>query len=98
MKLFISAPARKDLTEIEEYIGKDNPQAAVDFVRRLIERCNDLSQFPGSGRRQDHVRSGYRSITEGDYVIFYLLPTVDVVEIVRVIHGKRDLGKAFKDF
>jgi toxin ParE1/3/4 len=97
VKLRISSPAREDLREIEAYIGKDNPKEAVDFVRRLIERCNDLIQFPGSGRRRDDVRSGYRSVTEGDYLIFYLLPMADVVQIVRVIHAKRDLGKALYD-
>ncbi len=99
MKLRISSLARDDLREIEEYIGKDNSKAAVDFVQRLIERCNYAAQFPGSGRRRDDVRSGYRSVTEGDYVIFYFLSAAaaDVVEIVRVIHAKRDLGNALKD-
>lgn len=66
MKLVISTRAREDLRKLEEYIGADNPQAAVDFVERIIERCEPLAQFPNSGRKQDGFRAGYRSVTEGD--------------------------------
>ncbi len=38
MKLVISPKARDDLLEIEEYIGTDNPRAALDFVSKIAER------------------------------------------------------------
>lgn len=94
MKLIISTKAAADLREIEEYIGADNPRAAVNFVARLKERCNELIRFPGLGRRCESIALGYRSVSEGDYVIFYRMPAANTVEVVRVMHGKRDLGKA----
>lgn len=39
----------------------------------------------------------YRSVTEGDYVILYRLVSESELEIVRVVHCKRDLGKALKE-
>jgi toxin ParE1/3/4 len=97
LKLIISTKAAADLQEIEEYIGADNPAAAANFVAGLTERCKELIRFPGLGRKREEVEPGYRSVTEGDYVIFYLVPAADRIEIVRVIHGKRDLGGALKD-
>ena len=53
--------------------------------------------FPGVGRKWDEIKPGYRSISEGEYVIFYRLKTDDAVEVMRIVHGKRDLGKALSD-
>jgi plasmid stabilization system protein ParE len=47
VKLVVTAQAREDLAEIEEYIGKDSPKAGVDFVNRLAERFHELCAMPG---------------------------------------------------
>lgn len=96
-QLFFAKRALQDFQEIHDYIAKDNAGAALQFVKRLHERCSELAQFPGIGRRRDDVRSGYRSITEGDYIIFYLVPSAKAIEIVPVIHAKQDLDTALKD-
>jgi toxin ParE1/3/4 len=96
-RLSFAERALQDLQEIHDYIARDNADAALHFIERLQERCNELAQFPATGRRREEVRSGYRSVTVGDYVIFYLCRSADAVEIVRVIHAKRDLGKSLKD-
>jgi len=49
------------------------------------------------GRKRDEIRPGYRSFTEGDYVILYRLLGAEQLEIVRVIHGKRHMGNALND-
>ncbi len=97
MKLRINQKAEEDLRQIEEYIGEDNPNAAVKFVVRLTERFMALVEFPGLGRKRDEVRMGYRSVTEGDYVILYRRLNDQELEIVRVIHGRRELGKALDE-
>ena len=96
MKLVISPKAREDLLEIDKYIGTDNPRAALNFVSRIVERCRLVAQFPGAGRKRDEIKHGYRSLTQGDYIILYMvLP--EAVEIQRVIHESRNLGNALKD-
>ncbi|MDP3508279.1 MAG: type II toxin-antitoxin system RelE/ParE family toxin [Candidatus Melainabacteria bacterium] len=89
--------AREDFLEIGDYIAKDNPIAALDFVHRLQERCTLLTDHPASGRKRDEIEPAMRSATEGEYVIFYrALP--DGIEVIRIIHSKRDLGKvSFSD-
>lgn len=89
--------AREDFLNIGDYIAKDNPIAAFDFVHRLQERCISLAVHPGTGRKRGEIEPTMRSATEGEYVIFYrALP--DGIEVIRVIHSKRDLGKiSFSD-
>ncbi len=81
MKLCINQKAEEDLRQIEEYIGEDNPNAAVKFVSRLTERFMAVVEFPGIGRKRDEVKAGYRSVTEGDYVILYRQLTTVRIEI-----------------
>lgn len=95
MKLIVAPEAQEELREIESYIAEDNPKAAVEFVGRLTERFQALIDFPGMGRKRDDIRAGYRSIREGDYLIFYRVSR-DVVEVTHVLHGRRDLPKAFE--
>lgn len=84
--------AQEDLTEIGDYISKDNPSAALNFINRIKERCTALTNCPGTGRKRDEIIQNLRSATEGDYVIFYHAIT-DGIEILRIIHSKRDINK-----
>jgi toxin ParE1/3/4 len=96
VKLIVSPQAAHELREIEEYIGRDNPQAAVKFVGRLTERFDELVHFSGIGQKRDEIKVGYRSVSEGEYGIFYQVLNVnekDALMIMRVIHSKRDVTK-----
>jgi toxin ParE1/3/4 len=97
IRLSFAQRALKDFEEIHDYIARDNVDAALNFIGRLRKRCIELAEFPGIGRRREELRSGYRSLTEGDYVILYRLPRVGIVEIVRVLHAKRDIRKALRE-
>jgi toxin ParE1/3/4 len=92
--LVISPAFESDLESIADFIARDDVNAAIAFVEKLRRRCNDLLAFPNIGRKRDEVRLGYRSVTEGDYVIFYRIGTEADIVVMRVIHSKRDLGKA----
>jgi toxin ParE1/3/4 len=96
VKVILSPGALADLREIGDFIRQHNLDAAASFVARLKARCVDLGTFPNAGRKRDEVKPGYRSVAEGDYLIFYQVYE-NAVEILHVIHGKRDLGKALKD-
>lgn len=94
IRLSFSERALLDLEEIHDYIADDNVTAALNFINRLKSRCSELTSFPGIGRKREEIKTGYRSICEGEYVIFYRLKIADEIEIVRVVHGKRDLSNA----
>jgi toxin ParE1/3/4 len=87
---------RQDLRGIGSYIAQDNLPAAISFVERLLKRCRDLAEFPGTGRKRDDIKQGYKSATEGDYVVIFQ-PKQGEIVIVRILHGKQDVGKAFSE-
>jgi addiction module RelE/StbE family toxin len=95
VKLAVTAQALEDLREIEEYIGKDNPKAAVSFVQRLADRFHELVEAPGVGRKRDDLASGLRSSRVSGHLIFYTVEGEKLI-VVHVLHGSRDLSKVFK--
>lgn len=92
MKLRVAKLAAHDLREIEDYIAQDNPVAAVNFVQKLTERFRILLDSPGIGRKRPEITTTMRSSSVGEYLILYR-PFKGGIEIVRVVHAKRDLGK-----
>lgn len=89
--LIFTALALRDFQDIHDYIAKDNPDAALEFIERLEKRCKRLCEMPGVGRKRDELRPNTRSATEGDYVLFYRKLNGGI-EILRVVHGKRDMS------
>lgn len=84
--------ASEDLIEIAEHIEGDAPEAAVRFVRRLLEAARSLEDLPRRGRRvTDLEPSGLRQILVEDYRLLYRIDDEGVVSIVAVVHGSRDL-------
>ena len=50
---------------------------------------------PGIGRARPELRPDLRSFAVGRYVIFYRA-TREGIEVVRVIHGMRDIDRIFE--
>ena len=97
MKRFVISPvARRDLREIWDYIGKENPTAADNLLESFHEKFEILVSMPEMGRQRDDVESGLRSFPVGRYLIFYNL-LEDAIEIVRVLHGSRNLDLVFSE-
>ena len=94
-ELRFSERARYDLIEIGNFIARDDTAAAAQFVSELEKRCLLLAARPFAGRARDELIPGLRSVPHGRYVIFYR-PTEDRVQIVRVLHGARDLPRALQ--
>jgi toxin ParE1/3/4 len=60
------------------------------FVDLIDQKFQALAGHPNPGRSRDELEEGLRSFPVGKYVIFYrAIP--EGVEIVRVLHGSRDL-------
>jgi toxin ParE1/3/4 len=83
--------ARGDLLDIWDYVASDNLENADRLVDTINKKCEMLARFPKMGRLRDEVLDSLRSFPVGNYVIFYR-PIEDGVEIVRVLHGKRDIS------
>jgi toxin ParE1/3/4 len=87
--------ARQDLDEIYTYIAQDDIDAADKHSQKLQARWRGLLDQPQMGTKRDDLEPNLRSVTEGNYVIFYRIVT-DGIEIVRVLHSSRDIEKIFQ--
>ncbi|MBR0782827.1 type II toxin-antitoxin system RelE/ParE family toxin [Bradyrhizobium iriomotense] len=89
---FRKAPqADLDLDSIWEFIASDSVRSADKQIARIGEIFEMLLENPLAGRERQELRAGLRSFPVGNYVIFYV-PLPDGVEIIRVMHGRQDIG------
>jgi toxin ParE1/3/4 len=89
--------AKQDLRDIWRGLAE---YSGLDFADRTLTNIESkfqlLAQFPSSGRVRDELLAGLRSYPAGDFVIFYrILETT--VEVVRVLHGRRDINIIFDE-
>ena len=89
--LIWSPLARDDLRDLVRFIARDNPDRAASFGFELIQRTENLSQFPELGRMVPERRDPrIREIVIRPYrVIYRLTPESQLVEVVRVWHAAR---------
>lgn len=92
-RLRLSKAFADDLDDIWGFIGVDSPLQADAFIRRLMKTCEQLAERPGIGRDRREFGKGYRSFVEGDFIILYR-PFPDGIEVMRIIHGARDIRNA----
>ncbi len=83
--------AVRDLDEMFDYILKDDHSAAISLLDRMENDISKLEDFPELGvvPKDDRLRlMGYRMLVVGVCIVFYVI-LGEIVEIRRVIHGKR---------
>ena len=64
-------------------------------LERIDRKFDELTRFPFIGRERSSLAPGLRSTLVGNYVIFYTAGT-DLITIVRVIDGRRDIDEEFR--
>jgi toxin ParE1/3/4 len=85
-----------DLAEIWAYVANDSAVAADVFAARIDDVLRTLARQPRMGRIRPELGKDFRSFVVARYVIFYL-PRANGIEIVRVLHGSRDIHAIFDD-
>jgi toxin ParE1/3/4 len=89
-----TAAAEQDLLSIWRYIAEDKPQAATRLIRTLDEKCALLAETPQLGPARPDIAPELRYFAVGSYLILYR-EVSNEVEIVRVLHGARNLNAIF---
>ena len=91
MKIKWTQEALDRLIEIEEYISKDSPSLAVQFVDQLIEHAEVVSDKPRIGRTIPELANpDIRELVFKKYRIVYRLQA-NCIEILTVFEGHRML-------
>jgi toxin ParE1/3/4 len=93
MRIVWSDVAEADLDDLYDYIARDVPYYAEQFVDRLIEAVGVLQDHPQLGRRvpEAEEREDVRELIFHSYRVIYLVEA-EHVHILTVIHASRDLG------
>ena len=92
------ASAWDDLAAIGDYIhsASGSRRVAARFVGELNRHCRNLGRLPGTlGRPRPELLPDIRSVPHGNYIIFFRY-VGDIVEIVNVIEGHRDVEAIFR--
>ncbi len=99
MKPFrIADKAQGDLASIWDFIAVENdaPEAADKVMNQFELVFRQLGKHPLIGRSSPEFGFDLRSFPQGNYIIVYR-PTADGVDIVRVLHGSRNMETLFED-
>jgi toxin ParE1/3/4 len=86
--------AQLDLLDIWLYESAKSTEVADRQIDEITSTYEKFLDFPEMGRSRDELFPGYRSFPKDQFVIFYRLIT-EGVEIIRVIHGARNLDEIF---
>ncbi|MGB3391429.1 MAG: type II toxin-antitoxin system RelE/ParE family toxin [Pseudaminobacter sp.] len=88
--IFRTPAAESDLIDIWVSIALDNRRAADQLLQEFENRFNQLADFPESGPLRPDIADDVRTLTCRNYLILYRMVS-DHIEIVRVVHGARDI-------
>ena len=95
MRVHKTRQAEADLLNIWFHIAEHDISAADRLLDRVERRCTTLAQRPRLGAARPEIAPDAHSLVEGRYLILYRI-VGQVIEIVRVVHGARDLATLFK--
>jgi len=99
-KVRIRPEATEDLEKIVAYLDTQSEDAGDRFLARFFEAAEMLGTMPrmGAVRRARGRLKGLRSwpLSKFDkYLVFYL-PVDTGIEVVRVLHGARDIDRELR--
>ncbi len=94
----LSPEAEAELDAIWIHVATES--GSIDIATRLVESITErfwlLARHPYLGRRRDKdLRPGLRSLSADDYLIIHGVAENDMVLILHVVHGSRDLLALF---
>ncbi len=91
-----SAQAEADLDEIDDYIAANNPARAESFIEELYRKALNIGTAPLAYPKRSDFGPDLRTALHKPHLIVFRV-TTNAVEIVRIIHGARDLPRLFED-
>jgi len=91
----LSRQAEADVDAIYDYVAEANRSAADRLSFAFERKFRLLASQPLLGQLRPDLAPNLRCFTLGNYVIFYRSEGREV-EIVRVIHGARDIQALFQ--
>lgn len=95
MRRIVMLPrAMQDLEDVIDYLAQFYADTAIKQYDHIVSKIQELSRFPEMYEEYGigYYRFAYRRMVVDEYQVFYTV-LKDVIEIHRVLHGKRDIGR-----
>lgn len=84
--------AEDDLAESWRYVAVHSVEQADRMLERIVEQCERLGRWPGTGRPRPELHAEARGLVAVNHLILYRVDKKGV-EIMRVIYAARDLSE-----
>jgi plasmid stabilization system protein ParE len=96
VKRFVLSPAATaDIEQIEAFLDEHAPHATDAVLDSLRDAMRRVAARPGIGHlREDLTEEPLRFLPVWSYLVIYRL--TDPVEVVRVVHGARDVARELR--
>ena len=96
VRLTATQAAKADIRDIATYIAIDNPRAASQFGVELADAFDRIAENPDAGWQIPGFTQPLRFVRVSRrfrrYLIFYHRVNDETAEIIRVLHGARDIA------
>jgi addiction module RelE/StbE family toxin len=94
MRVVWTEPAETDLDELFDYIARDAPIYAEQYIDRILEAVVKLSDLPRIGRKVPEADSdNIRELNvQSQRVIYAIDEDQDIIHILALVHVRRDLA------
>lgn len=91
MKLRLTLRAASDLSEIADYIRRENPRAALKVRTSILQSLELLAQFPRTGRLQSVEEVRKLVVRHYPYLVYYQISeATEEIVILTIQHPARD--------
>ncbi|HEY0043086.1 MAG TPA: type II toxin-antitoxin system RelE/ParE family toxin [Allosphingosinicella sp.] len=95
-KPVFSATAEEDVVALYDWIAEAaGTDVAADYVTRLLQRCEKLTDYPDKGTPREDISSGLRTAPFERRTLIAYRVSADEVVVLRILSGGRDLTSAF---
>lgn len=96
MKRYVLSPAATaDVEQIVAFLDEHAPHATEAVLSKLRDAMRGIASMPGIGHlRKDLADEPLRFVAVWSYLVVYRVASP--VEIVRVVHGARDVAREFR--
>jgi toxin ParE1/3/4 len=102
MRHRVRPAAQADIDEAAAYLAADRIEVGQQFLARVNQTIKEIATMPGLGAARDFANArvaglrARRVIGFKNWLIFYRV-TLEEIEIIRVLHGARDLDDIFAE-
>jgi toxin ParE1/3/4 len=92
-RLIVSEEARGDISTILSYLRREaGSPVALEYSDGFGNAGDLLAQFPGMGTPRPELGTNARSVMVKPYILIYDYDkSEDVVTLLRVVHGRRNI-------